>query len=211
HFASFGGLFMKIVYFILSMITCFMLLAGVLLWQAARNNNKYTPKQRQFHHRVTKVYLAICLSLFPATALLFIANKLIGIEMEGRAFYVNSIFFGSWFLLTLIGWRWNDFKQLNRNYLIIGGVASLSIPLANGIVTNDWIWTSFTEEDWYVFSVDITWLFTGATAFLIWWLSSKANTGRKKQPKVQESTVAKTNSEPRKSKPLALLTKWASR
>ncbi|MEL6719291.1 MAG: PepSY-associated TM helix domain-containing protein, partial [Bacteroidota bacterium] len=58
HFATFGGTPVKILYFILSMITCFMVISGVLIWRTARDNKRYTLKQRLFHHRVTKWYLA---------------------------------------------------------------------------------------------------------------------------------------------------------
>lgn len=166
HFATFGGFGLKVLYFILSMITCFMLLAGVLLWYEARNNNRYTDQQRRFQHKVTKWYLAICLSLFPATALIFIANKLVPISMDGRVIYVNTIFFIGWLLMTLIGLRWNHFGRLNRNYLVLGGALSLLVPIANGAVTGDWVWTTLRAAQWYVFSVDVFWVVCGAVALI---------------------------------------------
>ncbi|MEM9261831.1 MAG: PepSY-associated TM helix domain-containing protein, partial [Bacteroidota bacterium] len=47
HFATYGGLGLRIIYFILAMLTCFMLISGVLLWQAARNKRTYTDKQKR--------------------------------------------------------------------------------------------------------------------------------------------------------------------
>ena len=140
HFGSFGGATLRVIYFVLSLITCFMIISGVLIWRTARDNNKYTFKQKLFHHQVTKWYLAICLSMFPAFAIIFIANKLVPIESMGRADWVNGIFFISWLVLTLAGLRWNNYARLNRNYLFIGGVLSLMIPVANGVVTGDWFW-----------------------------------------------------------------------
>lgn len=166
HFGTFGGILLKVIYFMLGMITCFMILSGVLLWQQARNNNRYTEKQKRFHHRVTKVYLAICLSMFPAVALIFLANKLVPMELAGRAFYVNAVFFGGWLLLTLAGLFWNDFRQLNRNYLVMGAGLSLLIPVVNGLVTGDWIWSALAGGQGYVASVDIFWLMTGVLTFV---------------------------------------------
>jgi len=173
HFATFGGLLLKIAYFILGMITCFMILSGVLLWQQARNNKRYTAKQKRFHHRVTKVYLAICLGLFPATAILFLANKFVPMDLVGRTFYVNSAFFLSWLLLILIGLFWNNFRRLNKNYLLLGGLLSLFIPIANGIMTGDWLWKTLATGEFYVASVDIFWLFTGITALGVLFLIPK--------------------------------------
>ena len=166
HFADFGGFLVRVVYFVLSMITCFMIISGILLWQAARDNNRYTAKQRRFHHRVTKIYLAICLSMFPAFAIIFIANKMMPIGMADRAFLVNTIFFLSWLLLFVMGCFWNSYARQNKNYLMIGGVLSMLVPVANGIATGDWfwlVWRTFPN----VASVDISWLFTGLIALFV--------------------------------------------
>ncbi|MEM8527675.1 MAG: PepSY-associated TM helix domain-containing protein [Bacteroidota bacterium] len=166
HFANFGGLALRVIYFILAMITCFMILSGVLLWQEARNTKKYTDKQKRFHHRVTKFYLAVCLGLFPAVAIIFIANKAVPMDLAGRVAYVNATFFISWLLLIIAGLFWNNFRKLNRNYLQIGGIFSLLIPITNGIVTGDWVWKTLANAQWYVASVDIFWMITGLSALL---------------------------------------------
>ncbi|MEM9936260.1 MAG: PepSY domain-containing protein, partial [Bacteroidota bacterium] len=166
HFASFGGFFMKLVYFVMAMITAFMIISGVLLWREARNNNRYTYKQKLFHHRVTKAYLAICLGLFPAFGVLFLANKLVPWEMEGRAELVEQIFLLGWLLLTIMGLFWNKYSQQNRNYLIIGGVLSILIPIANGVMTGGWIWNMWGPYPWVAY-VDMFWLFAGLTALLL--------------------------------------------
>ena len=37
-----------------------------------------------------------------------------------------------------------------------------------GIVTNDWFWKTFINNQYYVFSVDAAWLITGIIGFLIY-------------------------------------------
>ncbi len=167
HYATFGGIFLKIIYFILAMITCYIIISGVMIWRTARDNKKYTDKQRRFHHRVTKIYLAICLSMFPALAMIFIGNKLVPLELPGRVFYVNSIFFLSWLVLTLIGLFWNNYRKLNRNYILLGSILALLIPIANGITTGDWFWKTLISKQYYVFSVDVTWVIIGIFGLLI--------------------------------------------
>ena len=167
HYATYGGIFLKIIYFILAMITCYIIISGVMIWRTARDKPSYTPKQRRFHHRVTKVYLSICLSMFPALALIFIGNKLVPMEMPGRVFYVNYIFFLGWLVLTIIGLFWNDYRKLNRNYILLGSILGLLIPIANGAVTGDWIWNTLLNGQFYVFSVDATWLIIGIFGILI--------------------------------------------
>jgi hypothetical protein len=166
HFGEFGGVLIKVFYFILSMITCFVILSGVMIWRTARDNNRYTLLQRIFHHRVTKFNLAVCLSLFPAFALLFITNKIIPFEWHDRVFWVNYIFFLGWLFLTVIGLNWNKYSKLNSQYLMIGAVLSMLVPISNGLVTGSWFWLTINELP-LVFGVDVFWLMAGFTALIL--------------------------------------------
>jgi uncharacterized iron-regulated membrane protein len=166
HFATFEGPFIKVLYFILSMITCFMIISGVLIWRTARDNAQYSLKQRMFHHRVTKWYLSICLSMFPAFAIIFLANKLVPMDMPGRVGLVNQIFFLSWLGLTIVGYFWNKYSQQNRNFLIIGGFLSLLVPVVNGLSTGGWIWNMWGQYPSVVY-VDVFWLLAGMTALYV--------------------------------------------
>jgi len=185
HFGRFGGLGIKIIFFVLALITCYMFISGILLWQEARNNNRYTAKQKAFHHKVTKVNLAICLGLFPAVACIFLANKLIPLSWTDRITYVNSAFFGSWAALILMGLRWNDFRLLNINYLKIGGILSLGVPIINGIQTGDWFWMTATSDP-YVFSVDLFWIGTGVSALIVPYLIINRKLSQTKEEKIFE-------------------------
>lgn len=166
HFANFGGVLLKVVYFVLSMITGFMIISGILIWRTTRDNDQHTYKQRLFHHKVTKWYLAICLSMFPAFALIFIANKVIPMEMAERTTYVNGIFFIGWLLMTAIGIFWDRYSQQNRNYMIMGGVLSLLVPIVNGLSTGGWIWNMWSNYHWVAY-IDIFWFFSGITALYL--------------------------------------------
>ncbi|MEM6806135.1 MAG: PepSY-associated TM helix domain-containing protein, partial [Bacteroidota bacterium] len=171
HYATYGGIFLKIIYFILAMMTCYVISSGVMIWKSARNMAKYTDDQKRFHHRVTKTYLALTQGLFPAIALIFLANKWVPMDLADRTLYVNGIFFLGWLTLALMGLFWNNYRQLNRNYLLIGGIMGLLIPISNGLVTGDWMWNTWATGQYEVFSVDLSWIFAAATAlFLSLWL-----------------------------------------
>lgn len=167
HYATYGGLFLKIIYFILAMVTCYIMTSGVMIWRTARNKKTYTVKQRRFHHKVTKCYLALTMSMFPAVAIIFLANKIVPIDLEGRTFYVNSIFFLGWLILLITGLFWDNYSKLNKNYIVIGSVLCLLIPVANGIFTGDWIWRTLINQQYYVFSVDFTAFFIGISGLLL--------------------------------------------
>lgn len=160
HFATFGGLALKIIYFVMALFACFVIISGVLLWKEARNKKNYTDKQKRFHHRVTMFYLAICFALFPAVAILFSAELLVA-DTNQHVFYVRSIFFLSWFLLTTVGLFMKNEANATRLYLFLTGICSLAVPVANGIKIEDWIWNSMANGNYFVAGTDLFWLITG--------------------------------------------------
>ncbi len=161
HFATFGGVLLKFIYFFLALITCFVIISGVLLWKEARNKKNYTARQKRFHHQVTMVYLAICFGLFPAIALLFIAERVIPAGLINHVQLVNTTFFLSWLVLTLAGLFWKTEAGLTRGYLVSGGVLSLFVPVANGFCTDDWLWKTLSNGHYNLAAVDFFWLATG--------------------------------------------------
>ncbi|NGP90107.1 PepSY-associated TM helix domain-containing protein [Fodinibius halophilus] len=163
HFASFGGMLLKVIYFLLALLSCFMIISGVLIWQVARDKRQYSDKQKRFHHRVTKLNLTACLSLFPAIALLFIANKAVPIDYDGRGVLVKQIFFLSWVVLAAVGWKWDSYADITKKYFLTGSVLSFVIPGLNGLVTGDWFWLCWDMMAG-VATIDLLWLLTGIVA-----------------------------------------------
>ena len=171
HFASFGGWLMKALYFILSIFSCFVIISGVLLWKEARNKPSYSEKQRRFHQRVTTLYLSVCFTLFPATALLFIAEQLVPRE-AGHADVVNMLFFVGWLVFAIVGYLRKTEKQITAYCLLLGGILALVVPLVNGFCTGDWIWLSLKQHP-YVFITDGIWLITGIVSMLLVFMMRK--------------------------------------
>ena len=164
HFASFGGLVVKAIYFVMALFSCFVFVSGILLWKEARNNNRYDAFQKDFHRRVTKIFLAVCFTLFPATALLFSAELLVP-GGENHAFWVNTVFFVSWLLMALFAMviLWSE-NVITRFSLWTGGFFSLLVPLVNGISTGDWFWRTPLTQVW---ATDVFWLLTAMLSFSV--------------------------------------------
>lgn len=168
HYATFGGFWVKIIYFLLSLLTCFILISGILLWHAARDNKKYTDAQRRFHYRTTKVFLAICLGLVPAVGILFLANTFVDFDMARRIYLVDQIFFSSWLALAVsFLFIPKSFQAIGKTAFALTGVLGILIPISNGIVTGDWLWKTIPNSEWHVAGVDIAWILIGAGALAL--------------------------------------------
>jgi uncharacterized iron-regulated membrane protein len=169
HFANFGGYAMRVVYFILALITCFIIISGVLLWIEARSKKSNTEEEKRYAAKVGHIYLAICLSMFPVTALSFLIVKFLPVAYHSQKLPILYVtYFISW-LLAIFYFRFkrNNFYT-NKMCLLWGGVLGLFIPIANGLVTGDWIWKSYQQQQLDVLVIDLLWLFLSLMALLIY-------------------------------------------
>ncbi|MVM40739.1 hypothetical protein GO730_28700 [Spirosoma sp. HMF3257] len=188
HFAQFGGLLLKGIYFVLALFTCFVIISGVLLWKEARNKKGYTDQQKRFHHRVTMVYLAICLGLFPAVPLLFVSELAIPGQSAGHASQVNAVFFLSWLLFAIVGLFMKTEAKQTHFFLLVGGLLSVLVPITNGIQTNDWLWHPLSEGKQYVLATDLYWLCTGIAALVVYIVIRRNGKTRSLEQTIHETT-----------------------
>ena len=165
HFGNFGGWLIKALYFVLALFTCFVIISGVMIWKEARNNERYSKRQRNFHHQTTMVYLSLCFSLFPATALIFMAEQLIP-RGDEHSFWVNTTFFIGWLLFAIAGFYFKTEKRMTLYMLSLAGVLACLIPFVNGLQTGDWFWNPLFKLP-YVQLTDLTWLIIGVSCLIL--------------------------------------------
>jgi len=155
HFGDYGGYPLKIVSFVLGIITCFVIISGVMIWLVARQKNNLPEKKRRFNAAVVRIYLAICLSMYPITALAFIVSKIFYPLTQDNLFMV---YFGGWLILAIFFILKKNDAFTNRFCLISGSILGFLIPVTNGIVSGNWFWTSFMQNRTQVFFIDIFWI-----------------------------------------------------
>ena len=177
HFGNFGGLFVQLIYFVMAILTCFVIVSGVMIWLVAREKKTYTHKAK-FNKNVGAIYLGACLGLFPAIAILFVTSKILPLDMEGRYQVINYVFFGFWLLYTVYAYVIKNNYKINKHALLLAGVLGLAIPISNGVMTGLWFWKSLGMGYSDSFLVDVSWLVMGVITLLAAW---KAKPVDKKQ------------------------------
>ncbi|TDO83668.1 putative iron-regulated membrane protein [Flavobacterium chryseum] len=155
HYGDYGGYALKIVSFILGIITCFVIISGVMIWLIARKKNNMPEKKRRFNAAVVRIYLAICLSMYPITALAFIGTKLFYPLSQSNLF---MLYFGGWLLLAIFFIIKKNDGFTNKFCLISGSILGFLIPITNGLVSGTWFWSSFVQNHVQVFFIDVFWI-----------------------------------------------------
>src|SRR5690606_42005536 len=130
----------------------------ILIWLVARDKNNVIPRKRKFNFWVANVFLAICLTMLPVTAITFIAIK---VSPEVNQQFIYRVFFHSWWILSLYYIIRRNLNRTNRETLLLGGIFSLLVPVTNGLVSGQWLWKSASGGQWDLFVIDFLWLILG--------------------------------------------------
>lgn len=174
HYAQFGEIgtgstyLLKVVYFLMAFLTCFVIISGVLIWLEARNKKNIPEKKQRYNRRVGSIYLAFCLSMLPITAAGFIVSKLLPESLSAsRESILNGFFFLGWLVLSVLLSLKSDKNFTNRVTLLSGGILGVLIPVVNGISSGNWLWRTWMNGEYGIFSVDLIWLCSGIICLLI--------------------------------------------
>ncbi|MFB9058026.1 PepSY-associated TM helix domain-containing protein [Mariniflexile ostreae] len=176
HFGDYGGYPLKIISFLLGLISCFVILSGVMIWLVARDKKNMPEKKRRFNQRVVRVYLAICLSMYPITAAAFIAVKVL--QPVSQSFIYRFYFIG-WLCLSIFFTIKKDLNFINKYTLLSGSILGILVPIANGWTTNNWIWNAFLNTQFQIFFIDAFWLVFAITTLCVYFKLNKKTEVRK--------------------------------
>lgn len=171
HFGDYGGYALKIISFVLGIITCYVIISGVMIWLVARDKKNMPEKKRRFNNSVVRIYLAVCLSMYPVTALAFIANKLFHPLSQSN---IYNVYFITWLLLIVFFLLKRDINFTNKWCLISGSVLGFLVPIANGICTGNWFWKTFAADYTQIFFIDIFWLVLASITLFVSFKLKKA-------------------------------------
>ena len=173
HFGDYGSYVLRIISFLLGLLTCFVIISGVMIWLLARDKKNNSPKKRKFYRRVTLIYLAICLSMYPVTALNFVIVKLAYPLNESVLYW---FYLGSWALLSLYLILRKDNAFCIRFSLLWGSILGFLIPAANYFTTQTWFGEQFMLSNYQIAFVDLFWIVLATcTLFSYFKIKKKAN------------------------------------
>jgi len=152
HFGDFGGYALRIIYFVLGIMGCVVIISGILIWLVARDKKNVPEHKRRFNLWLANIFLAICLSMFPVTALIFIAVKVFpAVDMT----FIYRFYFYSWLLLSVYYIIRKDLKRTNQETLLLGSIFSFLIPVANGIYSGNWFWKTYAMGATDILFIDV--------------------------------------------------------
>jgi uncharacterized iron-regulated membrane protein len=152
HFAGYGGVLLKWLYFVLGLAGAFLFYTGNLLWIEARR------KRRQSLQTASSLWMAratvgVCIGCIVGVSACFLANKLLPAGLEARGSWEERIYFFS-FAGCII---WSALRrpvQAAHELLLLAAALTLALPIANALLTGDHLIASALNGDGVLFAVD---------------------------------------------------------
>lgn len=134
HFAQFGGYPMRWLYFLCGMISSAMMAAGLVLFTVKRRRRyaKESAQARFGYQFIERVNIAIVAGLPLASIGLLWANRLLPVELAGRAAHEINAFFALWGL-SFVHASLRPWAKAWPEQLYLAGALAIGLPLANGL------------------------------------------------------------------------------
>jgi len=189
HYGDYAGYGLRIISFVLGLISCFVILSGVLIWLVAREKKSVAEHKRRFNRALVNVYVSICLSLYPITALSFIAVKIHG---EVDKSFVNDFYLIGWLVLSVFFIWKKDNYFTNKYCLLLGSIIGFFIPIVNGIISGNWFWLTLNENMFQSFFIDVLWIVLSLISLWVFFKLKKRGDSNKDAKTPKQKTVTST-------------------
>lgn len=163
HYGDFGGYPIKTIFFVLGILGCVVIMSGILIWLVARDRKSIPAHKRKFNFWAANIFVAVCLTMLPVTAIAFIAIKF---NPAADQTFIYRIYFYSWLVLSCCYVIRRDLRVTNRETLLFGSLLAVSIPIVNGLKTGNWMWNSYASGAMDIFLIDLLWLLIGVTGLI---------------------------------------------
>ncbi|MEA5162697.1 PepSY-associated TM helix domain-containing protein [Cereibacter johrii] len=160
HEGIFAGWGLRWLYVVSGLLGCGVIATGLVLWTVKRRQKhiKGASAGARFGLRLVEVLNAGTIIGLPfGIALFFLANRLLPLQMEGRAQWEFHALFLGW------GWAllWASVRPLKRAWIDLcrlAAAACLAIPLVNALTTERHLGASLPAGDWALAGFDLSML-----------------------------------------------------
>ncbi len=166
HFANFGGYTVRWLYFLLGMTGAVMIATGSILFMVKRRQRAL----KEFGHATQRVYRVVDVLNVAAISGLLIAcvgylwiNRLLPLEITGRAGWEVSLFFALW-AATLLHSALRPVNQAWREQLLAFAALCLLLPFVNAFTVGEHLLSYLYERDWRAAGVELTVIIFGLLA-----------------------------------------------
>lgn len=147
HYGTYGGIALKLLYFVLGLSLCVITALGSMMWLERRLYGYEGKRSEAYYRRLSRFTVGVTLGVAVASVALFYLDKLYAGAEEARLVTTGWTYFGVWAAAIVYALcRSNDYRT-TRELMTLTGIGLLGLPLLNGLVTGDYFFSSVAAAE----------------------------------------------------------------
>lgn len=191
HFADFAGVDVRFIFFILGLGVCAMIVAGNVLWLVKRQKRNATPKTISIMRALT---LGGCAGVIPATALSFLLERSLPLELSMRGDMIEYGFGIGLFIAVIAAFRYQEQNSLLRHYALSGAMLFAITAILDWVLFAPALLYLIEQGSFAALSVNIALLLVSfALAWFSYKLTAKAPAETEQEKPVKGSELSQQN------------------
>lgn len=127
HYATYGGIWLKVLYVGLGLVLCIMIATGIMVWVERRAYGPVGSMSPATYLRIGRFSAGAMMGLPLATLAVFYADRLSFVAADKHLALIGWTYMGIWMLTTVIGLLMVQTRLFVRSTLVISGVMAVGI------------------------------------------------------------------------------------
>ena len=133
HYATYGGISLKVLYFVLGIFLCIVTATGLMVWVERRLKTKKGKQNPEYYHKLGRLIIGTTLGFPIASISIFYLDKLYVGSEASRLFYTGITYFSAVAMVIIFAMlRKNDYSTV-RILFMFTAISCLLLPLINAI------------------------------------------------------------------------------
>jgi uncharacterized iron-regulated membrane protein len=162
HYATFGGVWLKLLYFALGLGLSAMVVFGNMVWLERRRYGSTGHRSDRFYRRLGQLTAGACVGIVAASVAVFYVERLYTGDESARLLWVGATYFSVWLTFTAAAFTVRNLYSFVRFGAAGIGIAMLGLPLLDSILTGHPFFTEFAGDHRSAAWVNVALLLTGA-------------------------------------------------
>jgi len=159
HYATYGGLSLKILYAFLGFAASALVVTGIRVW-TQRRASRLPEHARSPHRLLLKATGGISAGMVLATLCAFYANKILPTEGE-QVFAIGAVYFLGWLAALVCCLVSTDVGRGVRLVLGTSALLAMGAPAVNALTTGQGLFIRTASTNWWVDGADLALLVVG--------------------------------------------------
>ena len=149
HYGTYGGIWLKALYFVLGVFLCVVTATGIMVWIERRLKSNKGQRKPEFYRTLGRFSIGVMMGFPIASVAIFYLDKLyVGAE-SSRLFYTGLCYFLAVALTIVYAMLRRQDYRTTRTLFFVTSLGLLGLPVVNALVTKPALWHGVaTGQSW---------------------------------------------------------------